>query len=46
VVTELLEPSLNVDVGRLLGNVVHEQGTDSSTVVSGRDRKENTVRGG
>lgn len=36
VVAQFLEPSEDVDVGRVLGDVVHEQGTDSAAVVAVR----------
>ena len=36
VITQLLEPAEHIDVGSVLGDVVHEQSTNGSTVVAGQ----------
>lgn len=35
VISQLLQPSRNVRVRRVLGDIVHEQSTDSTSVVAG-----------
>lgn len=37
VVAELLEPAANILISSMLGDIVNQQGTDSSTVVSRSD---------
>jgi hypothetical protein len=48
VVPQLLEPAEDVDVGRVLGDVVDEEGTDRTAVVAEEEKKVSgeRVRGG